>query len=91
MPSDSKQPAALAVPTARFFTRQDCSLCDRARAILTQLSDEGLLTFDSLDIMTHPSLAEHYGQRIPVIELSTGVRIEGRISEFRLRQLLARP
>ncbi len=75
---------------ARLFTRADCSLCDRARAILQRLSGEGLLVWEAVDISADSALTESYGSRIPVVELSTGDVFEGRVSEFRLRQCLAR-
>ena len=86
MPSASDS----ATVRARLFTRADCSLCDRARAILQRLSSEGLLAWEAVDISADPALAETYGSRIPVVELSTGDVFEGRVSEFRLRQHLAR-
>jgi hypothetical protein len=79
-----------AIIRARLFTRADCSLCDRARAVLQRLSGEGLLTWEAVDISADPALTESYGSRIPVVELSTGDLFEGRISEFRLRQCLVR-
>ncbi len=75
---------------ARLFTRADCSLCFRARAILQRLSDEELLMWEVVDISADPALTANYGSRIPVVELSTGDVFEGRVSEFRLRQRLAR-
>lgn len=73
----------------RFFTRADCSLCERAYPILERLAAEGLITVERLDIATDPALAEQYGARIPVVVFSTGMVYEGRISEARLRRHLA--
>jgi hypothetical protein len=75
---------------ARLFTRADCSLCDGASAILNRLADEGLLTWDTVDISSDLVLLQSYESRIPVLELSTGETFEGRISEFRLRRHLTR-
>lgn len=78
------------VPHARFFTRANCSLCDRAYPILERLADEGLLTVEKIDIATDPTLMQQYQYRIPVVALSTGDVYEGRISQFRLRRALAK-
>jgi glutaredoxin len=83
MISDSNSP-----PHARLFTRSDCSLCERARRVLDTLAAERLLTFESVDVDGDPLLAEQYGRRVPVVELSTGQSFEGRISEYRLRKEL---
>ena len=75
-------------PHARFYTRSNCSLCDKAYPILAQLAAEGLIVLETVDIATAPRLTEIYGHRIPVVELSTGHTFEGRISGFRLRRAL---
>ncbi len=88
MRSDSSSAPALP-PHARFFTRAHCSLCDRASVILARLEAEGLLSVERVDIGTDPALDARYGHRIPVVELSSGQHVEGRISEYRLRRALA--
>lgn len=77
------------VPHVRFFTRTDCSLCERAYPILERLAGEGLLTVERMDIASDPALTAEYGARIPVLLFSTGAQYEGRISEARLRRDLA--
>ncbi len=84
MTSVSKQE----LPHAQFFTRANCSLCDRAYPIVERLADEGLLTVEKIDIASDPLLIKQYGHRIPVVKLSTGEIYEGRISQFRLRRAL---
>jgi glutaredoxin len=76
------------VPHAYLFTRENCSLCERARGVLDTLARERLLTFESIDIDNDPALLERYGERVPVLELASGQRFEGRISEYRLRKEL---
>ena len=88
MPSDSNKISRKRVPLAHFYTRADCCLCERASRVLAGLEQGGYLTVERLDIATDPTLNEQYGVRIPVVELSTGHRFEGRISEYRLRKAL---
>ncbi|MGH2542301.1 MAG: glutaredoxin family protein [Ardenticatenaceae bacterium] len=90
MGSGSEEVGGRKVPHARLFTRQDCSLCDRALTILARLAGEDLLTFDCIDIIENAKLTQRYALRIPVVELSTGARFEGRVSEYRLRQELTK-
>ncbi|MDQ4076231.1 MAG: glutaredoxin family protein [Chloroflexota bacterium] len=88
MLSDSNKISRKRVPQAHFYTRAGCSLCERASRVLARLEREGYLTVERLDIAADPTLDEQYGMRIPVVELSTGYRFEGRISEYRLRKAL---
>jgi thiol-disulfide isomerase/thioredoxin len=75
---------------ARFYTRANCSLCERAYPMVERLAREGLLSVEKIDITTDPALFELYRYRIPVVVLSTGEVHEGRISPFRLRRSIAR-
>lgn len=75
---------------ARLYTRAGCGLCERAATVLARLADEGLLSVEQVDIARDAALRDWYGDRIPVVVLSTGDVFEGRISEFRLRRALGR-
>lgn len=75
-------------PHVRFYTRANCSLCEKVYPILERLAGEGLVHFERVDIAASPALTGRYGWRIPVIEFPDGTVLEGRISEFRLRRLL---
>ncbi len=83
MPLDSE------VPLLRLYTRDNCSLCERAYPVLERLATEGVVTVDIIDIRGDPTLNDRYGERIPVLEFPSGAVLEGRISEFRIRRLLA--
>lgn len=72
----------------RFYTRADCTLCERVYPILQRLSAEGVLDVERVDIGQDAALNEAYGTRIPVLEFPDGQLLEGRISEFRIRRLL---
>jgi thiol-disulfide isomerase/thioredoxin len=75
-------------PHLRFYTRPDCSLCDRVYPTLQRLEREGVITIESVNIEEDVTLSERYGTRIPVLEFPNGQLLEGRISEFRIRRLL---
>lgn len=50
-----------------LFTRDDCGLCDEARAELLKLGQSLPLNLIEIDIATDPRLEQAYGARIPVI------------------------
>jgi hypothetical protein len=75
-------------PHLRFYTRANCSLCDRVYPTLERLAVLGLVTVETINITEDASLTEAYGMRIPVLEFPDGQVLEGRISEFRIRRML---
>lgn len=75
-------------PLLRFYTRPDCSLCERVYPTLQRLAAEGIITVESINIEGDASLTDAYGTRIPVLEFPDGQVLEGRISEFRIRRRL---
>lgn len=82
-------PSASDIPLLRFYTRDNCSLCDRAYPAIERLVTEGAIRVETFDIAQDATLTVRYGERIPVLEFPSGVVLEGRISEFRIRRLLA--
>lgn len=75
-------------PHLRFYTRDNCSLCDRVYPTLQRLVALGMITVETINIAEDASLTEQYGLRIPVLEFPDGQLLEGRISEFRIRRMV---
>ncbi len=75
-------------PRLRFYTRDNCSLCDRVYPILQRLTALGMVTVETINIAEDAALTEQYGTRIPVLEFPDGQVLEGRISEFRIRRMM---
>ncbi|HET9110928.1 MAG TPA: glutaredoxin family protein [Ktedonobacterales bacterium] len=73
-----------------LYAKAGCHLCDEARAYL----DDALADLDQeldlreTDIRLDPALFERYRYRIPVIEVDGVERLEGRISDDAVRELL---
>jgi len=78
------------VPNALLFTKANCPLCEKAKAILRRLEDEQLLTWRPVDIEQDEDLFRQYWDKIPVVALDDGQVWYGKISEFRLRRALER-
>lgn len=54
----------------RFYTRQDCPLCDSAWSVLKRVQNkigEKKVTVERVDIDQFPSYSSNYGNVIPVI------------------------
>lgn len=73
-----------------LYAKAGCHLCDEARAYLEDaLADLDLrLDLRETDIRRDPALFERYRYRIPVIEVDGVERLEGRISDDAVRELL---
>lgn len=73
-----------------LYAKAGCHLCDEARAYLEDaLADLDLrLDLRETDIRRDPALFERYRYRIPVVEVDGVERLEGRITEDAVRELL---
>ena len=73
-----------------LYTRDDCSLCAVAAAILADLAPPLGFTIDARDVDADPALREHYGDRVPVVAVAGVELAEGSIDRRSLRDALLR-
>jgi glutaredoxin len=57
----------LRVLSIKFLTRQDCHLCDDARNVLAEITDDIGLQVNEIDIDTDEELQKLWGLRVPVV------------------------
>ncbi|QCJ44055.1 glutaredoxin family protein [Bacillus sp. S3] len=55
--------------TITLYTRNRCSLCDKAKTALEELQQEWNFSLEEIDIETSDDLTERYGLMIPVVYL----------------------
>ena len=67
-----------------MYTRNDCHLCDEAKATLERHG----LTPEEVDIDLDPELVNRYTDCVPVVLIDGVVRFRGRVDEVLLRRLL---
>ncbi|MBI5758502.1 MAG: glutaredoxin family protein [Planctomycetales bacterium] len=70
-----------------IYTREDCHLCDDAKAILAEYST-WLPVIEEIDITGRSELEDKFGTSIPVVQIDGVVRFRGRVSELLLRRLI---
>ena len=76
--------------TIVLYTREPCSLCDEARAILATLAAEhGYVVWEE-DVDKDAALAARYGERVPVARLGDEELFELKADVARLRAWLSR-
>ncbi|AMX82369.1 glutaredoxin [Geobacillus subterraneus] len=54
----------------RLYTKTNCPLCEKAKAVLMELQADVPFTIEELDIYEDDALLEKYQLMIPVVELN---------------------
>lgn len=67
-----------------LYTRENCCLCDEAKATLEAYGLEPRL----VDIDLHPDKLAQYNECVPVVEIDGKVHFRGRVNEVLLRRIL---
>ena len=53
----------------QLFTKPDCPLCDKAKAVLEEMAMEFVIEVEEIDITTSMGLFTRYKHIIPVLEM----------------------
>jgi thiol-disulfide isomerase/thioredoxin len=72
----------------KFYTKPKCSLCDKARTLLSQLGKGYPLRIDEINILNDPDLYDRYKYEIPVLSFPDGFQLQGRIKRDQLKEKL---
>jgi glutaredoxin len=73
----------------QLYSRDGCSLCDKAHALLLIAGRETPIEVEVIDIDEDPALRVQYDQRIPVLRVGEAVICEGVVTLTRLREAIA--
>ena len=74
----------------RLYTKTNCPLCDKAKAVLTELPADYRFTMEEIDIYADDALLEKYQLMIPVVELDGEEIGYGMIEKETVRKRLRR-
>jgi glutaredoxin len=69
------------------YSRNDCHLCDDAKAVLALYLDY-LPEIESVDIDADADLKKRHDAEVPVVEIDGQLRFRGRVDEILLRRLI---
>ena len=72
-----------------LLTRQDCHLCDDARAVVARVTADLGLAWRELGAAEVPDLARRFAEELPVLFIDGVQRDFWSIDEARLRRLLS--
>ncbi|WP_265331360.1 glutaredoxin family protein [Mariprofundus micogutta] len=70
------------------MSRRVCCLCDDAKAVLATLADEGLCTWETVDVDRDKTLMVSYGLDVPVLVFENRVLFKHRLVEDELKKSL---
>ncbi|MFQ5696217.1 MAG: glutaredoxin family protein [Terriglobia bacterium] len=74
-----------------LYTRQDCHLCEEAKAALAPLLEEFGARLREVDVDTDAALRARFGEEVPVVFLGDRKVAKYRINVEQLRTRLAGP
>jgi glutaredoxin len=70
------------------MSRRQCCLCDDAKLIVAVAAEQGLCTWETVDVDTDKALLVKYGNDVPVIMINGKKSFEHRVSAEDLRSAL---
>ncbi len=76
------------IPKIRFYTKDECHLCEKAFKVVKQVSEKTALDIEIIDIATDDELMGLYGTEIPVIEINGKTKFRYKITEDELTRAL---
>jgi thiol-disulfide isomerase/thioredoxin len=71
-----------------FYSKENCSLCDKGLAILKDIQKEFPFEYDIVDIYKDDELLELYQLMIPVVEIDNEVAFYGILEKDDIRKRL---
>jgi glutaredoxin len=76
------------VVTITLYSKAGCHLCDQVREYLEDLAADHAVEIQEIDIRRDPALFERYRYRIPVVAVNGVERLEGRIEQSEVCDLI---
>ncbi|MFN8672972.1 MAG: glutaredoxin family protein [Candidatus Sericytochromatia bacterium] len=71
-----------------IYSKENCSLCDKAKEIIKKVSLDTDFDFVEIDITKNPEIFEKYKYDIPVIHINKIIAFKHRIEEAAFRKKL---
>jgi glutaredoxin len=77
-------------PRVTLYTRVECHLCDKAKAVLEAVRRERAFELEVVDVDTSPELQDRYGGEVPVVLVAGRKAFKFRVDADALRLHLDR-
>jgi len=72
----------------KVMSRRQCCLCDDAKLIVADAAEQGLCTWETVDVDTDKALLVKYGNDVPVLLINGKKSFEHRVSAGDLHSAL---
>jgi len=72
----------------QVMSRRECCLCDDAKQIVADVAEQGLCTWETVDVDTDKALLVRYGKDVPVLLIDGKKRFEHHVGAQELRDAL---
>lgn len=89
--AEGAQLKAAAPREVTLYTRPGCHLCEKAKLVMTPILQEFGATLREVNIESDPTLAERYGQDIPVVFLGSRKVAKHQVDAEQFRRQLEQP
>jgi len=76
-------------PHLHLLSRRQCCLCDDAKLVLATLTDQGLCTWETVNVDHDKSLLVRFGMHVPVLLMGKQELFRHKITEDDLKSTLA--
>jgi len=78
------------VPVVSIYTKDECSLCDKAKSVIAAVSHDVHFIVEEIDITSDPAVYEKFREQIPVIYINGKIAFKYFVDEKKLREKLDR-
>ena len=76
------------LPLVKFYTKEECRLCETALSIILQVAESIDFELNILDISKDDNLLRRFGTKIPVVEIDGNIAFKYRVNEKKFIRLL---
>lgn len=83
-------PEPMAPARVTLISKPGCHLCEQARAVIAEVTEQLGEGFDEVNMLDDPDLVMRYGEMIPVTLVDGAQHDYWRVSAERLRSALSR-
>ncbi|MFQ5518888.1 MAG: glutaredoxin family protein [Mariprofundus sp.] len=72
-------------PHIQLLSRRDCCLCEDAKLVVAALAEQGLCSWETVNVDRDKSLLVRYGMDVPVLLVDGNELVRHRVSETALK------
>ena len=76
-------------PHLQLLSRRDCCLCEDAKLVIDALAEQGLCSWEAVNIDHDKTLLVRYGMHVPVLLMNGKELFRHRVTEEALKSTLA--